>query len=263
VEKMTKKLNGRISIITGASRSQGIGAAICKALANEGADIFFTHWREYDRRMDWGAEEEWPEHLSKELSNFGVKTSHMEADLSDPNMPFEIMNKVQERMGTPSILVNNATHDTGDGFRKLNARILDDHYNVNIRGTCLLSVEFAKQFEKNFDKHYGGRIINMISSGPLINSLSYVATKGAILAITEPLSVALAPLGITVNCIDPGPTDTGWMNEEVKGKLLPRFPMGRLGLPEDAAKLVKFLASEESQWITGQRINSEGGYVGR
>jgi 3-oxoacyl-[acyl-carrier protein] reductase len=257
------KLKGRIAIVTGASRSRGIGTAICRALASEGADIFFTHRREYDRNMSWGADESWPKRLSQELADMGVRTANMEADLSDPNISELILQTIQEHLGKPSILVNNATHDTGDGFRKLDAKILDDHYNVNVRGTCLLSVEFAKLFEKHFDSQYGGRIINLVSFGPLVDSLSYVATKGAIIAITEPLSVALAPLGITVNCVNPGPTDTGWMDEHTKQRLLSSFPMGRLGMPEDAAKLVKFLASEDSQWITGQLLHSEGGYTGK
>ncbi|SIS68399.1 3-oxoacyl-[acyl-carrier protein] reductase [Virgibacillus pantothenticus] len=83
------------------------------------------------------------------------------------------------------------------------------------------------------------------------------------IAATEPLSVALAPIGITVNSIDPGPTDTGWMNEEIKSNLLPLFPSGRLGRPEDAAKLITFLASDDSYWITGQTIRSEGGFLGK
>ena len=80
------------------------------------------------------------------------------------------------------------------------------------------------------------------------------------LRFTESLAVELAPLYITVNAIDPGPTDSGWMSEEVKTALLPRFPMGRIGLPEDAARLIAFLASEDSEWITGQIIHSRGGF---
>jgi 3-oxoacyl-[acyl-carrier protein] reductase len=95
------------------------------------------------------------------------------------------------------------------------------------------------------------------------NNLAYTATKGALIALTEPLSVALAPLGITVNCVDPGPTDTGWMNDDVKRRLQPMFPMGRIGQPKDTANLISLLSSDEAQWITGQFIRSEGGFTGR
>lgn len=84
-----------------------------------------------------------------------------------------------------------------------------------------------------------------------------------IIAITEPLSVALAPIGITVNSVNPGPTDSGWMTEEIRNYLLPQFPSGRLGKPEDAARLITFLASDDSSWITGQTIKSEGGFLGK
>jgi len=90
--------------------------------------------------------------------------------------------------------------------------------------------------------------------------LAYVATKGALDAFTVTLAAEVASRGITVNAVDPGPTDTGWMSEEVKQTLLPRFPMGRVGQPEDAARLIAFLASKDAGWITGQIIRSTGGF---
>jgi 3-oxoacyl-[acyl-carrier protein] reductase len=134
---------------------------------------------------------------------------------------------------------------------------------VNIRGSSILSMEFAKQFEQNLKGQIPGRIIFLVSKGPDPNNLAYIATKGALIALTEPLSVALAPLGITVNCVDPGPTDTGWMNDDIKTYLQPLFPMGRIGLPKDTANVISLLSSDEAQWITGQFIRSEGGFLGR
>lgn len=74
------------------------------------------------------------------------------------------------------------------------------------------------------------------------------------------LSAELAPLKITVNAVDPGPTDSGWMTEDIKHFLLPRFPMGRIGQPEDVARLIAFLASDDAEWVTGQIIHSDGGF---
>ena len=93
------------------------------------------------------------------------------------------------------------------------------------------------------------------------DELAYAASKGAVEAFTVSLSPAVAPLGITVNAVNPGPTDTGWIDPDLARALLPKFPFGRLGAPEDAARLVAWLASDDAAWITGQIINSEGGFV--
>jgi 3-oxoacyl-[acyl-carrier protein] reductase len=256
-----KRLINKIAIVTGASRAKGIGTEICRELAREGADIFFTHWSKYDRLMDYCNEDDfkWSKHLMEEIRSLGVRCESMELDLSQPDAPRKLLDEVQNKLGSPSILVNNATHSVDVDFRSIDADMLDAHYNVNIRGTCLLTVEFARLIE---GKH-GGRIINMVSGqdkSPEPGNLAYVATKGAVSTFTKSVAIELAPLKITVNAVDPGPTNTGWMSSELKEELLPKFPMGRLGEPRDAAKLVIFLASEESEWITGQIIHSDGGF---
>jgi 3-oxoacyl-[acyl-carrier protein] reductase len=256
-----KRLINKIAIVTGASRAKGIGTEICRELAREGADIFFTHWSKYDRLMDYFNEDDfkWSKHLMEEIRSLGVRCESMELDLSQPDAPRKLLDEVQNKLGSPSILVNNATHSVDVDFRSIDADMLDAHYNVNIRGTCLLTGEFARLIE---GKH-GGRIINMVSGqdkSPEPGNLAYVATKGAVSTFTKSVAIELAPLKITVNAVDPGPTNTGWMSSELKEELLPKFPMGRLGEPRDAAKLVIFLASEESEWITGQIIHSDGGF---
>ncbi|MET3684607.1 3-oxoacyl-[acyl-carrier protein] reductase [Priestia megaterium] len=256
-----KRLINKIAIVTGASRAKGIGTEICRELAREGADIFFTHWSKYDRLMDYFNEDDfkWSKHLMEEIRSLGVRCESMELDLSQPDAPRKLLDEVQNKLGSPSILVNNATHSVDVDFRSIDADMLDAHYNVNVRGTCLLTVEFARLIE---GKH-GGRIINMVSGqdkSPEPGNLAYVATKGAVSTFTKSVAIELAPLKITVNAVDPGPTNTGWMSSELKEELLPKFPMGRLGEPRDAAKLVIFLASEESEWITGQIIHSDGGF---
>ena len=256
-----KRLINKIAVVTGASRAKGIGTEICRELAREGADIFFTHWSKYDRLMDYCNEDDfkWSKHLMEEIRSLGVRCESMELDLSQPDAPRKLLDEVQNKLGSPSILVNNATHSVDVDFRSIDADILNAHYNVNVRGTCLLTVEFARLIE---GKH-GGRIINMVSGqdkSPEPGNLAYVATKGAVSTFTKSVAIELAPLKITVNAVDPGPTNTGWMSSELKEELLPKFPMGRLGESRDAAKLVIFLASEESEWITGQIIHSDGGF---
>jgi 3-oxoacyl-[acyl-carrier protein] reductase len=248
-----------IALVTGASRRQGIGAAICRILAERGYDIAFTHWQSYDRQMDY-ADEDGQVALASELEALSVRVLPIETDLSDPNSPARLLGDVEVALGFPTVLVNNAAHSTNDGYEKLDAATLDAHYAVNLRATALLSVEFARRWKGGL----GGRIINLTSGqsrGPMPNELAYAASKGAIEALTVSLSAGVAPLGITVNAVNPGPTNTGWMTPELKAELLPKFPFGRIGEAADAAQLVAFLASPESGWVTGQVIHSEGGFL--
>src|SRR5450755_1847263 len=219
---------GRIAVVTGASRSRGIGAAVCRALVEMKIDIFFTDWEAHDQAL-YGKEEEGSRELFSSLREMGVRCEYMEADLSLPQSAKQIIDEVEARLGMPSILVNNAAHDDRQvPFDQVDATTLDIYYAVNMRGTMLLSIEFARSFSLSS----GGRIINLTSGqgrGAMPGKLAYVATKGAIEAFTITMAVEVAPRGITVNAVDPGPTDTGWMSEEIQQELLPRFPMGRIG----------------------------------
>src|SRR5438105_1531755 len=131
-------LHGRIVIVTGASRRIGIGAAVCRALATEGADIFFTHWRPFDRTQPSGVDEDGPTFLQNEIRDMGVRCENLEIDLSDIDAPAHILDETEARLGPPSILVNNAAYSTRDGYQVLDAQTLDAHYAVNMRGTLLL-----------------------------------------------------------------------------------------------------------------------------
>jgi 3-oxoacyl-[acyl-carrier protein] reductase len=285
-------LQGRVALVTGAGRRIGIGAAICRALAAEGADVFFTYWNAYDQSM-YGAGADEPSALRDELRGMGVRCESASIDLSAPDAATRVLDAVERRLGLPSILVNNAAHSTSDGYERLDAATIDAHYAVNMRTTMLLSVEFARRHSARHSdpaashpegdmtpaathpasdavepafaaSEKGGRIINLTSGqsrGPMPSELAYIATKGAVEAFTVSLSPAVAPLGITVNAVNPGPTDTGWMSEDLKRELLPHFPQGRIGQPDDVARLVAFLAGDAAGWITGQIIHSEGGFV--
>lgn len=244
---------GEVAVVTGVSHAEGIGAAICRELASDGVDIFFTYWE---------AASEWPQTFQRELQDFGVHCEYLLVDLSESTASSELLDAVETKLALPSILVNNAAYSTRDGYLAFHAEELDNHYAVNMRATFLLSVEFARRFQKAGKTM--GRIINMTSGqaqGPMVGELAYVATKGAISAFTLSLSAELAPLGITVNAVNPGPTDSGWMSEKVKQELSPQFLIGRIGQPSDASRLIAFLASDKAEWITGQVINSEGGFL--
>jgi 3-oxoacyl-[acyl-carrier protein] reductase len=252
-------LRGRVALVTGVGRRRGIGSAVCLALASRGADVVLSYWKAYDRAMPWASDEDEPEALLRQLRAVGVTTEGIEMDLSRSDSARLLLEAAEERLGRPSILVNIAAYSTRDGFETLDAEALDAHYAVNVRAMALLSVGFARRYPGG----PGGRLINFSSGqsiGPMPGELAYVATKGAIEAFTRTLAAEVGHKGITVNAINPGATDTGWMTEEMKREIISKSPSGRIGQPEDAAKLVAFLAGDEAAWITGQIIHSEGGF---
>lgn len=259
MDRSNKPLAGRIALVTGASRLAGIGAAIGEALAEKGADIAFSHFNPADRELFDTPPDE-PARIATRLKEHGARVQPVQIDLSQPEAATRLMGEVNGTLGPVTILVNNAAWSTRDGYEQLDAETLDRHYAVNVRTTALLSVEFARRFAGA----EGGRIINMASGqelGAMPGELAYAASKGAIVAFTRTLAAEVASKGITVNAVNPGVTDTGWITPELREALLPKMPFGRLGTPADAARLVAWLASDDAAWITGQTITSEGGYL--
>lgn len=253
-------MNKRIAIVTGVSRLKGIGRAICLALAKKEVDIFFTYWTPYDNEMPWKVKASEPETIQGEIKALGVRCEKLELDLAQPAAIEQLFQQVNQTLGSPSILVNNATYSTQTSVEAITGAELDKHYAVNLRATTLLCVEFVRRFQEGLQ----GRIINMSSGqslGPMSEEIAYAITKGAIETLTYTLHQKIATKGITINSVNPGPTDTGWMDAELNQVLLKQFPTKRIGMPKDVAKLVAFLASEEGEWVTGQIIHSEGGFI--
>jgi 3-oxoacyl-[acyl-carrier protein] reductase len=251
-------LRGRIAIVTGASRRIGIGAAIAQTLAAAGADIFLTYFLPYDADQPWGSRLSEVEEQLAALNALGVRAYGMEANLAQPETPRRVFESVEGLLGTASILVNNATVSENGGIDTLDAAQLDRHYAVNMRGMALLCKEFVRRWPGGL----GGRIINMTSGQgvtPMPGELAYIATKGAVEALTTSLAAGVARRGITVNAVDPGATDTGWISAELMKQWTAQAPMGRVGVPQDAANLICFLASAQAEWITGQVLHSRGG----
>ncbi len=243
----------KIAMITGASGPREMGSAFCRKLASRDIDIFFTHYK---------ADPEWTFAFHKEIEDIGVRCASIEIDLTDRNAAQRVYENTVEKLGQPCILINNAAYCVNTDYKSFDAELMDNHYAVNMRSTFLLCTIFAREFEKS--NLTSGRIINMTSGqdiSPMPGELAYVATKGAISAFTTSLSRELAPLKITVNAVNPGPTDTTWMDDSIRDYLMPKFPLGRIGAPEDAANIIDFLVSEAGAWITGQVIHSEGGFI--
>jgi len=256
-------MDRKIALVTGASRKVGIGAAIACRLASLDMDVFITYYRPYDHESGLAGDPAEPLLLLEELRQMGGRVEGMEIDLSSPAAPGQLFDRIEASLGPVSVLVNNATYSLRDGIENLTAELLDKTYAMNLRGMALLCAEFVRRFKKNVpEESRGGRIINLSSGqarGPMPGELAYAATKGAVEAFTVSLSAEVGRLGITVNAVDPGITDTGWISQELKDKWTAGSYFGRVGLPEDAARLIGFLASDDGGWITGQVLHSTGG----
>ncbi|MFK7933965.1 MAG: SDR family oxidoreductase, partial [Saprospiraceae bacterium] len=242
------------------SRLKGIGRAICCVLAQQKIDIFFTYWTAYDQTMPWGIASNEPALIQAEIEAFGVRCATMELDLTSPNAIEQLFEGVKESLGNPHILVNNATYSTQTNIEEIIGSELDRHYQLNMRATTLLISVFIQQFTGKVD----GRIINLTSGqslGAMPNEIAYGMTKAAIETLTKTIASSIAAKGITINAVNPGPNDTGWMDATLETDLLRRFPMQRIGQPTDIADLIGFLVSEKGAWITGQVIHSEGGFI--
>ena len=251
-------LKHKVAVITGVSRRQSIGAAIARELSKAGVHIFATYFRGYDKSMPWEYSDNDALSLIEELKSNGAKADGIELDFRDSNSPALIFAAAEKAFGHVDILVNNAACSRNADIAHLTPQLLDEAYAVNLRGTLLLCSEFFKRHNGESD----GRII-ILTSGQGVTAMPeeipYIVTKAGLDVFVKSSAITLAKKHITINAIDPGATDSGWMSKEMYEKIKSNNPMGRVGMPEDAAKLVAFLASGESQWITGQIIRSDGG----
>jgi 3-oxoacyl-[acyl-carrier protein] reductase len=225
------------------SRREGIGAAIARRLVDGGTAVFTQGWQPEDAAPPWG----------------GELAGHLEADFADPEAPAAVLAAARIALGHVDVLVANHAASVGGTLEALTAAAIDQALVVNVRATLLLVQAFAAGFERE----RGGRVILLGSGqhrGPMAGELPYAASKAAISGLALSLAEALAPRGITVNVVNPGPTDTGWAPDDVRARVEAAMPRGRWGTPDDAARLIAWLASEESEWVTGQVIDSDGGF---
>lgn len=244
-----------IALITGALRPSGIGRHICLALAKRSWDICFTYWSPYHDRLEPGL----PDRLATEIEQSGSKSAHIELDLRFENSPGELFEFCHHALGHVAVLINNAAYSRSQSLLSLTPKSLDNHFYVNTRAPVLLTQEFVKQHRKG----NRGRIINMTSGqslGPMPNELAYTITKGGLETLTRQCSIPLYELGITVNAINPGPIDSGWMDEDTRLKLSGMFANGKIPTAEKIAGIVAFLCTDNADPITGQIIHAESGF---
>jgi 3-oxoacyl-[acyl-carrier protein] reductase len=224
-------------------------------LLESGAAVLTQAWSPYDV-ASWEAEPGESDAVSAELRELG-RVEHQQADFAKPGAPAEVFAAAREAFSHVDILVVNHTRSGDGALADLTAEHLDDFLHENVRASLLLVKEFAAQH----DGRAGGRVVLMTSGqhiSPMTKEIGYAVSKGALHQATLTLSEELIARGITVNTINPGPTDTGWGIGDLDPR--PSMPQGRWGEPDDAARVIAWLCSDDAQWITGQVINSEGGF---
>ncbi|MBB3662707.1 3-oxoacyl-[acyl-carrier protein] reductase [Prauserella sediminis] len=242
------------------SRRGGIGYAIACRLASYGANVFLHHFVPHDSEQDWGADDLDAVLAGVREQSAGGRIADLHADLAEPDAPQRVFDAATGTFGHVDILVANHAMSGHDGpLGELTADELDRHWAVDARSTILLLQAFANAH----DGRPGGAAVLMTSGqalGPLPGEIAYGSAKAALHGMTTTFADQLADRGIRVNTVNPGPVDTGYLTHDIWRTVEPMFPFGRYGEPDDPARLVGWLVTDEAVWITGQVVNSEGGF---
>jgi 3-oxoacyl-[acyl-carrier protein] reductase len=244
------ELTGKVAIVTGASK--GIGAAIARTFAKAGAAV----------AVNYASNKADAERVVSEIIKAGGKAVAIQADVAKRADVERLFEETKAKLGRPNILVNNAGVYRFAALEAVTEQEFHSHFDTNVLGAILATQEAVKAFDGA-----GGSVINLstiASTNPSPNTLLYSASKSAIDTITRELALELAPKGIRVNAIAPGMTETegfaaAGLSAESAKALGFSLPMGRLGKPEDIARVALFFASDQSAWVTGERISVSGG----
>ena len=265
---MTLPLAGRTAIVTGVSRRRGIGFAVAARLAEMGANLFVHHFAPHDAEQPWGADavDGVFGALQSKLAD-GARFGEASIDFADDDGAARLVSSAQDALGHPDILVCNPARSGGDGpLDAMTPEILDQHWRVNARATILATQALAAQH----DGRAGGRVVWFTSgqlAGPMPGEIAYATSKAALAGMTASVADWLIERGIVLNTVNPGPVNTGYLDAdtadrppEVLEAVLAHFPGGRFGEPDDPARLVAWLVSDEGRWVVGQVISTEGGF---
>ncbi|MCS3842049.1 SDR family oxidoreductase [Microbacterium sp. AK031] len=218
-----------LALVTGAARANSIAAGIVPRLVSDG----------------W------------EVATSDLSDADFPCDLSTHTGPDELITAVTRDRGPISALVLSHARDVNSGILDTTAESFDAHVAVNARASLLLIAAFARQIPDS-----GGAIV-ALTSDHTTGNLPYGASKGALDRLVISAARELGPLGISANALNPGPIDTGWMEEEFAAELVPAHPLGRIGTPGDIAALVSFLLSDDGRWVSGQLLHADGGFSAR
>ncbi len=288
-------LNGKVALITGANSPYGIGAAVARALAAQGAAVFITYLRQRIDRSPQAtdapdaanipgeafyqaAQQLTAEAVVDGIRAAGGRVEAIEADLADPASVPMLFDYAEQAFGPVELLINNAAYCVPDTFipaprlsadvraaggavlAPITAESHDQHFAVNSRAVALTMAEFARRHVAR-DAAWG-RIINISTDGAagFASEISYGASKYALESYSRAAAKELGRFGITVNVMSLGPIQTGWIAPALDREVRAHTPLGRAGQPEDVADALILLAAEQARWITGQVIYVGGGH---
>ena len=248
----TKKLAGKVAVVTGASK--GIGAAIAKSLGAEGASVVVN----YSSSKDEAAR------VVGDITDNGGKAIAVKANLSKKGDIDQLFAETKKAFGQVDILVNNAGIYEFSPLEDVTEEHFHKQFNLNVLGLLLASQAAVRQFNPK-----GGSIVNIssvVSTLGVPAAAVYSGTKGAVDAITRSLAKELGPRGIRVNAINPGMVETegvhaaGIAESDMRKQVEAQTPLGRIGQPRDIATAAVFFASSDSAWLTGETLTIAGGY---
>ncbi len=278
-------LKDKVVVITGANNPCGIGVAIAESFAKQGAKIFLHGYRgtalkSKDIPATPGADlyqhyNSLPlEVVLEKIRAYGFQVDGLEGNLADPLFIAKLFDQAEKRFGFVQVLINNAATAAPSGDEGLTTAVnagdtilastpekFDLPFHVNTRATLLAMTEYAKRFIAKKEKD--GCIVNISTDGansPYPGDVSYGASKLAIESYSRSAAHELGKYGIRVNIICPGPVQTGWINEDFENSLKAMIPLNRIGVPDEIADAVVFMASQQARWITGQRLWVNGGF---
>ncbi|WP_232276702.1 3-oxoacyl-[acyl-carrier-protein] reductase [Paenibacillus sp. 481] len=242
-------LEGKVALVTGASR--GIGRAIALELANAGANVV----------VNYAGSEAAAAEVVAEITAGGRQALAVKANIGKVDEMDQLVKTTLEHFGRIDILVNNAGITRDNLIMRMKEEEFDQVIETNLKGVF----NGVKAVTRPMMKQRSGRIINISSVVGVLGNpgqANYVAAKAGVIGLTKATARELASRGITVNCVAPGFIETDMTDAlpvESREQLLGQIPLARLGRPEDIAKAVRFLASEDAQYMTGQTIHVDGG----
>ncbi len=244
-------LKGKVAVITGASK--GIGAAIARGLSAAGAAVV----------VNYSSSKEGADRVVSDIKTKGGKAVAIKGDVAKAADVRRLFEETKKTFDTLDVLVNNAGVYKFLPLEEITEDEFHREFNINVLGTILATKEAVKHFGPN-----GGSVINISStaSAGVPEATIYSATKGAVDTITRALAAELGPRKIRVNAIAPGSVETegtrsaGIIGSDFEKTMIAGTPLGRIGQPDDIARVAVFLASEDSAWLTGERLTASGGY---